>query len=302
LATSYDKSLQEATGGVLFVSPENIVKPHRIDTVNVALGEIGGDEGNQKAKLKDKPWDKEKSPTQVQLVDILQFTAGRSYFQAPFRLAIVVSAWDRVKPANRQPSKWIEVELPLLKQYLESNSEQFDVSFYGISAQGGRYALPHFWPGDFNESQAFAERLCKQSDPVSAWIWVKLDPGSHSTLELLRTGGETTKFQKQSLATDLNRLMAEPDVYDETRFAQIELRPETEKLLRNGVLQIEDKKPYLIRFLLEDAFPGELSREREHAKEASDLQLKLPAQRILVVGDNVRNENDVTEPIQWLMH
>jgi hypothetical protein len=301
LATSYDKSLHEATGGVLFVSPENIVKPHSIDTVNVVLGDIGGDEGNRKARIIDKPWDKENSPTQVQLVDVLQFMAGRSYFQPPFRLAIVVSAWDRVTPPDRQPSKWIEVELPLLKQFLESNHELFDASFYGISAQGGRYALPHFWSGDFNESQALAERLCEHGDPISEWISGKLDHDSHSTLELLRTGSETTDFQKKSLAKDFNRLMAEPDVYDETRFAQVELRPETEKLLRNGVLQKEDRKPYLIRFLLEDAFPDELSREREHAKEASDLQQKLPAHRIMVVGENVRNEHDVTEPIQWLM-
>lgn len=302
LATTYDKSLREATGGVLFVNPENIIKPHRIDTVNVVLDEIGGDEAKQKAKIKEKPWDKELSPTQVKLVDILQFMAGRSYFQPSFRLAIVVSAWDRVTPANRQPSDWIEKELPLLKQFLESNSELFDVSFYGISAQGGRYALPHFWSGNFKDSQPLAQRLSEQGDPISVWIWGKLDPASHTTLELLRSGSEITELQKKALAKDFNRLMAEPDIYDETRFAQVELRPETERLLRNGVLQQEDKKLHLIRFLLEDAYPAELSREREHAKEASSLQQKLPARRVLVVGDNVKMQHDVTEPIQWLMH
>ncbi len=301
LAMAYDKSLREATGGVLFVNPENIIKPHRIDTVNVVLGGIGGDDAKPKVKINNKPWDSEKAPTQVQLVDVLQFMAGRSYFQPPFRLAVVVSAWDRISPSNRRPSDWIATELPLLKQFFESNEELFEVSFYGISAQGGRYALPHFWSDNFTNSQAFAKRISEHSDPISAWIWAKLDPSGHATLEGLRDGSETSELQKKALAKDFNTLMADPDIYDETRFAEVELRSETEGLLRNGVLQKEEKKLYLTRLLLEDAYPGELSRDREHAKEASDLEEKLPAGRVLVVGDDVKTPHDVTEPIQWLM-
>jgi hypothetical protein len=286
---------------VLFLNPENIIKPHRIDTVNVVLGDIGGDEAKQKAKIKDKPWDKEQSPTQVQLVDILQFMAARSYFQAPFRLSVVVSAWDRITLSNCRPSDWIEREQPLLKQFFESNEELFEVSFYGVSAQGGRYALPHFWSGNFNDSQAFAKRIFEHGDPISAWVWGKLEAASQTTLGLLGNGDETTALQKKDLAKDFNRLMADPDIYDETRFAEVDLRPETESLLRTGVLQKEEKKFYLIRLLLEDAYPGELSRDREHATEASDLQQKLPTGRVLVVGDDVKMPHDVTEPIQWLM-
>ncbi|MGB2678034.1 MAG: hypothetical protein WAN12_13205 [Candidatus Acidiferrum sp.] len=300
LASAYDKSLRGATGGILFLNPGNIIKPHRIDTVNVVLSNIGGDD-SEKAKIKEKPWDREKSPTQVQLVDVLQFMVGRSYFQPPFRLAVVVSAWDRVTPSNRRPSDWIAIELPLLKQFFESNDELFEVSFYGVSAQGGRYALPHFWSDNFDDSQAFAKRICEHVDPISAWIWVKLEPGSHTTLELLRSGSDTTKSQKKLLAEDFNRLMADPDIYDNARFAEVDLRSETERLLRNGVLQQQEKKLYLIRLLLEDAYPDELSREREHDEEASDLQQKLPADRVTVVGDDVKLPHDVTEPIQWLM-
>ncbi len=301
LATAYDKSLREAKGGVLFVSPENIIKPHLIGTVNAVLGDIGGDDTKRKAKINDRPWESDKAPTQVQLVDVLQFMAGRSYFQPPFRLAVVVSAWARITPGNRRPSAWITTELPLLKQFFESNEELFEVSFYGISAQGGRYALPHFWSGNFKSPQAFAEKIIKVGDPISAWIWAKLDPSSHTTLELARQGSETTEVQKKVLAKDFNRLMAEPDFYDEARFAEVELRPETESSLRNGVLQNEEKKLYLTRLLLEDAYPVELSRDREHASEALDLQEKLPAGRVLVVGDDVKTPHDVTEPIQWLM-
>lgn len=299
LATTYDTSLREAKGGVLFVSPENITKPHLIGTVNAVLGDIGSDATKRKARIEEKPWESENAPTQVQLVDILQFMADRTYFNPPFRLAVVISAWDRI--GNRRPSDWIATQLPLLKQFLESNDELFDVSFYGISAQGGKYALPHFWSGNFNNSQAFAERILEQGDPISVWIWAKLDPSSRTTLELLRNGSETTELQKKAMAKDFNRLMAEPDIYDATRFAEVELRSETERLLRNGVLQNEEKKLYLTRLLLEDAYPTALSRDREYAREALDLQQKVPADRVLVVGDDARMSHDVTEPIQWLM-
>jgi hypothetical protein len=118
---------------------------------------------------------------------------------------------------------------------------------------------------------------------------------------LLRDGSAVTKLRKKALAKDFNRLMAEPDIYDETRFAEVALRPETERLLRTGVLQKEEKKLYLTRLLLEDAYPSELSQEREHTSEASYLHEKLPARRVLVVGNNVTTPHDVTEPIQWLM-
>jgi hypothetical protein len=119
-------------------------------------------------------------------------------------------------------------------------------------------------------------------------------------LELLQTGSAATELQRKTLAKDFNTLMADPDVYDETRFAEVELRTETESLLKRGVLQKEEEKLYLSRLLLEDAYP-ELSREREHAKEAAQLEEKPnPTDRVLIVGDTV-TPHDVTEPIQWLM-
>jgi hypothetical protein len=132
-------------------------------------------------------------------------------------------------------------------------------------------------------------------------MWTNLDPSSQATLELLRDGKDATESQKKDLARDFNRLMALSDFYDETRFADVKLRPETKDLLEKLVSQKGEERLYLSRLLLEDAFPKELSREREHAKEAADLQEKQPASRVLVVGDSVKMPKDVTEPIQWLM-
>jgi hypothetical protein len=302
--TAYDKELAEAAGGVLFVNPvgpEKIIKPIRIDNINAVLEGIGG-EDVKKTKIKSTPWDIERSPTQVQLVDILQFMAGRSHFHAPFRLAVVVSAWDLVRPANRQPSKWVATELPLLKQYLDSNGELFETSFYGVSAQGGRYALPHFFAGNFKNAQPFAKRIFDRQDAISSWIWEKLEPTSKTTLESVQAGNNITALQRNDLARDFNRIMAEGNIYEEVRFSEVDLRPETDSMLRESVEQVVEQRLELGRFLLEDAYPDLLSRERENQEEATELQKKSPPSRVIVVEDDAETSNDVTKPIQWLMH
>jgi hypothetical protein len=300
MASSYESYLREATGGILFVHPDTIVKPQQLATVQAALEKMGGPDAGQETNVETRVWDTEKAPTQVQLIDLLQFMVNRSYFRAPFRLAVVISAWDRV-PAGRQPLAWVSHELPMFGQYLDSNDELFDITYYGLSAQGGRYALPHFWARNFGkQAHDFAERVCALGDSISVWVWGKLTPDSHSTLELLRTESNTTEAQNKALAKDMNKLMAEHYIYDKTRFAKVELRIETESMLRLGVIQKDDEKLYLNRLLLEDAYPA-LSRDREHAKEALALEQKLPGVRVLIAGESVKTPHDITEPIRWLM-
>lgn len=133
----YDALLRNASGVLLFVHPENVVKPYRVDTVNSIVGAIGEPNGDVVPTM---PWDIEKAPTQVQLVELLQFMVGRDYLSYPFRLAIIVSAWDLLAGKRHSPNKWITEEMPLLHQFLSSNQEVFDLSVYGLSAQGGPYS------------------------------------------------------------------------------------------------------------------------------------------------------------------
>ena len=67
------------------------------------------------------PWDIEKAPTQVQLVELLQFLMRRPHFKPPFRLAIAISAWDLVAPSKVPPEDWIANQLPLLRQFSDES-------------------------------------------------------------------------------------------------------------------------------------------------------------------------------------
>ena len=55
----------------------------------------------------------------------------------PFKVAVIISAWDLISDLTDSPSQWVRERLPLLDQYLKSNSDIFSHRFYGVSAQGG---------------------------------------------------------------------------------------------------------------------------------------------------------------------
>jgi hypothetical protein len=139
---SYDEFLKASVGGVLFVSPLNYHKPVRIASAMPLLKEMGeaGQSNGEKNDEGSISWDPAQAPTQVQLVELLQFIAGREYFKPPFRLALVISAWDELlKGAKTTPAKWLADEMPFLTQFLETNRRLFDFNVYGVSAQGGDY-------------------------------------------------------------------------------------------------------------------------------------------------------------------
>src|SRR6185295_3514907 len=88
---------------------------------------------------KPNTWNAEKSPTQVQLIELLQVIGSRETFKAPFRLAFVVSAFDLAAGSGLSPAELVERELPMLMQFLDANGHMFECNYYGISAQGGEY-------------------------------------------------------------------------------------------------------------------------------------------------------------------
>ena len=144
LTASYDKCLKSANGGILFIHPGSIVLPLRIAEVDDLAALIDDKMFEKLAEPQavappSAPWDIEKAPTQVQLVELLQFMKRHTHFRAPFRLAIAISAWDLVDPSKISPQVWFDQQLPLLSQFLSSNRKSFEVAFYGVSAQGGTY-------------------------------------------------------------------------------------------------------------------------------------------------------------------
>jgi hypothetical protein len=85
-------------------------------------------------------WDPRDAPTQVKLVDLLQFLDARLSSPRPLGLAVIVSAWDLVEDTSVleiSPKCWMAKRMPLLNQFLHANTDIFNIQVYGVSAQGG---------------------------------------------------------------------------------------------------------------------------------------------------------------------
>ena len=82
---------------------------------------------------------------QIKLVDLLQFVDEAREGCPALRVSVIVSAWDQVlnAPAGARsdmpldPVLFVRKRWPLLRQFLESNSDRFVSQIYGVSARGG---------------------------------------------------------------------------------------------------------------------------------------------------------------------
>jgi len=84
-------------------------------------------------------WHPKDAPTAVQIVEILQMVRCNALRSPARRLAIMLSAWDKVEAEGLDPEPFLARELPFLDQYLRQGAGGWEFRIYGLSAQGGDY-------------------------------------------------------------------------------------------------------------------------------------------------------------------
>ncbi|WP_122425544.1 TRAFAC clade GTPase domain-containing protein [Pseudomonas viridiflava] len=87
-------------------------------------------------------WSADLAPTQVRIVDLLQMLMSGELDIGERRLALLISAWDRVEGEELTPAEILDSKLPLLSQYLRSSRDPWIWKVWGLSAQGGEYEDP----------------------------------------------------------------------------------------------------------------------------------------------------------------
>ncbi|WP_437652645.1 TRAFAC clade GTPase domain-containing protein [Sorangium sp. So ce1182] len=138
ISARYDELVQQATGVILFVHPD-VQKGTPLTQALQLEASISGAaaqpspsaDGNAGTVV---PWSVEKVPTQVKLVELLQFLLERA--PRKVRVAVVISAWDLVEKFG-VPHDFVSREMPLLRQFLDSNNDVLENAIFGVSAQGG---------------------------------------------------------------------------------------------------------------------------------------------------------------------
>ena len=99
-------------------------------------------------------WSADLAPTQVRIVDLLQMLMSGKLDIGARRLALLISAWDKVEGETLTPAEILESKLPLLNDYLRNGRDPWTWRVWGLSAQGGMYEDP-----EKNESLAETNRL-----------------------------------------------------------------------------------------------------------------------------------------------
>lgn len=134
----YCELAKEAEGITLFIHPNIVVPPTRIDEVESIVREIRSqEEVAEDSKVEAQNlWDIDKMSIQAKLVELLQLHLNSPYCENIRRIAVVISAWDLVMNYTESPEKWLEKTLPFLDQFLKANKEHFCFRIYGVSAQG----------------------------------------------------------------------------------------------------------------------------------------------------------------------
>jgi hypothetical protein len=118
--------------------------------------------------------------------------------------------------------------------------------------------VPTLSSEDLHDLPSLVARL-RQKDRFTEYLSGRLSP---PTRELVAGyGGGRDQELKDALVAELNEIIAGPSLYDEQRFAGVELQSETREAI-TAEPQGEDLA-WFNRHLLEDAFPRALGGRRE---------------------------------------
>lgn len=97
---------------------------------------LNGDSSDENAEKIIPEWEPKLLPAQVKVVQLLSDIIRPPFEPCLRKIALLISAWDLVPDSGVTPNDWLEVNMPLVAQFLKTNSDCFDPQIYGVSAQG----------------------------------------------------------------------------------------------------------------------------------------------------------------------
>ena len=141
----------------------------------------------------------------------------------------------------------------------------------GVAATGGtRVTANYAWfktqmdkTGPFTANEiknlpGIVERLRKQSDPISAYLWNQLSKAEQTTLKNFQPSGSDTAAARDVVLGVFNKINEQPSIYQPSRFKGVALTYETQALLHQSPKEVE--LSHVNRLLLQDAYAKETTR------------------------------------------
>ena len=138
LPAEWMRKLEQSVGALLFVrigSDQNVAQLDWVAWARLLGADVQNDE-------------RRAIPTAVQLCELVRFlegALGKAYPNRRARVAVLVTAWDRLnsEEAAAGPRAFLEREYPLFAGRI-AHSERVDVAVFGVSVVGGDFADPNF--------------------------------------------------------------------------------------------------------------------------------------------------------------
>jgi len=115
-----------------------------------------------------------------------------------------------------------------------------------------------FTTNEIKDLTGIVERLRKQSDPVSAYLWNQLSQPEQATLKSYQPSDANTDEAREVVLGVFNKIEAEPSIYSSRLFNGVALTEETLCLLRQSPANVE--LSHVNRLLLQDAYAKETTR------------------------------------------
>lgn len=117
-----------------------------------------------------------------------------------------------------------------------------------------------FSPDHLKQPERLSDKLVRGDDPLSAWLLSRLGSDTQRALKELH-GGSVSDDLRRALARDLNAVIQGDPLFEEKRFAGVLLSDRSRELIAAAPTGEESVR--LNRFLMDEAFPDEISGYRE---------------------------------------
>ncbi|WP_261372525.1 TRAFAC clade GTPase domain-containing protein [Yersinia aleksiciae] len=133
------KGFSEDDGILFFISSdvrEDFISVTELNARLPSDSEIDESLNDSPAETRITEWEPKLLPAQVKIVQLLSDIIRPPFEPRLRRIALLISAWDLVHHYGVTPYDWLEVNMPLVAQFLKANKDYFEHQIYGVSAQG----------------------------------------------------------------------------------------------------------------------------------------------------------------------
>ena len=177
----------------------------------------------------------------------------------PNEEAWAVVQWTRFEDGHEEASSISYLRRPKTEEDARKAMQEMS-DFYSMSKADMLGSPPTITADEIKDLSVFIDRLRRQNDPVSAFLWQSLSGSEQLVLMDYTASSPSAKQAQDAVVKALNKIIGGPCIYELERFKGVALWPKIADLVKEN--PTGPKLARLNRMLLDDAYPVELARQK----------------------------------------